>query len=82
MKHFFSFKLTFLVSLICLLAGASRVVAQTPVISYTLPRAGKTAAFTGADALENGLLQRPEIFATKLASLPNSNPPSSAPLKK
>ncbi|MGL4462330.1 MAG: LamG-like jellyroll fold domain-containing protein [Planctomycetia bacterium] len=43
MNHSFSFKNFLLASLLCVAAGESRVVAQTPGFRYTLPRAGRVS---------------------------------------
>ena len=43
MGHWFSFKRTLLVSLLYLLAAGAHTLAQTPIIHYSLPRAGKVS---------------------------------------
>lgn len=43
MGHWFSFKRTLLVSLLSLLAAGAHTLAQTPIIHYSLPRAGKVS---------------------------------------
>ena len=58
MSHALTFKRALLASLLYLLAGETRVVAQTPSLHYTLPRAGKIslAVYDGAGAQVRTLL--------------------------
>ena len=43
MNHLFSLSRALLVSSLCLLAGTSPTLAQTPSVNYTLPRAGRVS---------------------------------------